>query len=72
MPNDNYVQSSFAGGQWGQHAQGRYHDPKYRTALNVCQNIIPMETENAVRRPGTAWAGMPKGGGKGRVIKFDF
>ena len=72
MPNATYVQSSFAGGQWSKFAQGRYHDPKYRTALNVALNVLPTETENCVRRPGTAFAQTTRNGNPGRVFTFDF
>src|ERR1051326_603101 len=72
MPGATNVQSSFAGGQWSAFAQGRYHDPKYRTAMAVCRNGLPLETESWVRRPGTRWAGATRGGAPGAVIRFDF
>lgn len=72
MPGATYLQSSFAGGRWSKLAQGRYHDPKYRTALAQCLNGLPLETESWVRRPGTMWAGYANGGNPSRVIRFDF
>ena len=72
MPNATYVQSSFAGGQWSQFAQGRFSDKRYGTALNVCLNGFPLDTENWVRRPGTALAMPTRSGAPGRAIKFDF
>jgi len=72
MPNATSVQASFAGGQWSQFAQGRFGDKRYGTALNVCLNGIPLETENWVRRPGTSIATIPRSGKPARAIKFDF
>jgi hypothetical protein len=72
MPSATYVQSSFTGGEISKTAQGRYHDPKYRTALNVCLNGLPVEDESWRRRPGFSFAGTTRSGAPGRVVKFDF
>src|SRR6516225_4775686 len=72
MPDASYVQAGFSGGAWSKFAQGRYHDQKYRTALNVCLNLIPTEQEAIVRRPGTLFAGFTRNGLPGRVISFAF
>lgn len=72
MPGATYVQSSFSGGQWSEFAQGKFHDRRYATALSVCLNGHPLETENWVRRPGTTLAALTRSGLSGRVLKFDF
>lgn len=72
MANATLVRSSFAGGQWSQLAQGRYHDPRYRTAMATCVNGLPLETEGWVRRPGFSLAIPTRSGAAGRVIRFDF
>jgi hypothetical protein len=72
MPDASYVQAGFSGGAWSKFAQGRYHDQKYRTALNVCLNLIPTEQEAIVRRPGTLFAGFTRNGLPGRVLSFAF
>jgi hypothetical protein len=53
VPDATYQQNSFLGGEWSPFYQGRADSPKYRTALNVCRNIIPLEEGAAVRRPGS-------------------
>jgi hypothetical protein len=68
----SYIQSGFSGGEWSQFSQGRYGDPKYRTALNVCLNLIPTEQEVIVRRPGTQFAYTTRNSAPGRVISFAF
>jgi hypothetical protein len=68
----SYVQSSFSGGEWSKFAQGRYHDERYRKALNVCLNLIPQETESIVRRPGFLFAGTTRNGAPGRVVSLAF
>ena len=72
MADASYIQAGFSGGEWSKFAQGRYADPKYRTALNVCLNSIPTEQEAVVRRPGTRFAGYTRLGVAGRVISFAF
>ena len=72
MPDATYIQSSFAAGQWSQFAQGRFADRRYGTAMNVCLNGLPLDTENWVRRPGTGIATVTRSGAPARVIKFDF
>ena len=72
MADASYTRSSFVGGEWSKFAQGRYHDPKYLTALNVCQNGIPLESENWVRRPGFGFLQTTRSGMPGRLIAFDF
>jgi hypothetical protein len=72
MPDASYVQSSFLGGLWSKSMQGRTDRPDYRTALNECLNIIPIETGAAVRRSGSRFVGTTRRGLAGRLVKFDF
>lgn len=72
MPTASFVQDSFRGGEWSKAAQGRISLPSYRTALNVCLNSLPIESEAWVRRSGTRHCAVMRGGANGRVIPFDF
>ena len=72
MARASYAQNSFQGGEWSLTSQGRFELPTYRTAMNVCLNGIPIEQGAWTRRPGTTVAAFTRGGGKGRVIKWDF
>lgn len=72
MPAASWAQTSFLGGEWSKTAQGRFEDPAYEIALNVCLNGLPIESGAWTRRPGTAHAGTTRGGGQGRVIEFNF
>lgn len=58
MADSNYTQSNFLGGEWSQFAQGRIDLPAYKTALNVCLNMVPMEEGAATRRSGSRRLGM--------------
>lgn len=72
MPNASYVQSNFLGGEWSKTYQGRIDHPKYRTAMNVCLNGIPLEEGAWVRRPGTRYCGCTKAGNPGRVMDVTY
>lgn len=72
MPGASDVQTSFLGGEWSPMAQGQMEDPAYKTALNVCLNMVPLEQHSAVRAPGTQFAATTRGGTPGRVISFSF
>lgn len=53
MPSSNWTATNFLGGEWSPSAQGRFDDPRYRTALNVCFNSLPIEAGAWQRRSGT-------------------
>ncbi len=72
MPDSNWVQSSFLGGEWSAFAQGRIDLAPYRTAMNVCRNGHPIEEGAWLRRGGTRFAAATYQGKTGRVLKFDF
>lgn len=69
--DSSYGQTSFLGGEISKAAQGRFDLPWYRTALNTCLNMIPVENGSLVRRPGTQFLQTTRGGNPGRLIKFD-
>lgn len=66
------AQTSFLGGEWSKSAQGRFDDPAYKTAMNVCRNGMPIETGAWNRRSGTLRVSETRLGGPGRLNKFDF
>lgn len=70
MPAASWAQINFLGGEISKTAQGRFDDPSYRIALNVCLNWIPIEAGALTRRPGTQFAGTTRGGNPGRVTPF--
>lgn len=72
MPDASFTQPSFLGGEWSPYAQGRIDDKRYRTAMVVCLNAIPVEEGACVRRPGTAFICTTRSGAAGRVMPFDF
>jgi hypothetical protein len=72
MAGASFAVTNFQGGEWSQWAQGRFDRPDYRTALNVCLNMLPTEQGALVRRPGTQNGGATRGNSPGRVIAWDF
>lgn len=53
MPNSNYQQTNFLGGEWSLNAQGRSDLPAYHTALSVSLNGIPIQEGAWTRRSGS-------------------
>lgn len=72
MAMASYVQPNFFGGEISKFGQGRFDKPDYRMSMNVCFNGYPNEIGSWVRRPGSRFAGVTRGGRPGRTIKFDF
>ena len=72
MADASYLQTSFLGGEWSPRMQGRLDLPKYRFAMTLCLNGIPVEEGAWVRRSGTAWLGTTRSGNAGRVIGWEF
>jgi hypothetical protein len=52
MASASWAQTSFLGGEWSKSAQGRFDDPMYRKAMNVCLNTLPIVEGSTTRRPG--------------------
>src|ERR1035437_3936865 len=72
MANTSFMQTTFLGGQWSPFARGRAEDPRYKTAMKVCFNGLPLEEGAWVRRPGTRHLAVTPGGNPARVLPFDF
>jgi hypothetical protein len=72
MADASFVQDRFTGGEWSKFSQGRITDQRYRTAMQVCLNGVPMEEGAWARRPGTAFLQTTRSGAYGRVLPFDF
>ncbi len=72
MGSASFTQTSFLGGEWSQKAQGQIDKPAYRTAMNVSENGLPIETGAWVRRPGSRLAAHSKNGSVARVLAFEF
>lgn len=72
MADVSFAQSSFLGGEWSPFFQGRFDLPKYKTAMSVCLNALPLEEGCCVRRPGTRFLATTRNGQPGRVLPFTF
>jgi hypothetical protein len=68
MPQTSFVQTDFRGGRWSPNAQGRMHDPKYKSAMAVCLNSMPLYNAPWTRRPGFLWGGNTRAGQPARLI----
>ena len=62
MGTASFAQTSFLGGEWSKQMQGRFDREDYRTGLNLCQNVIPIEEGAAPRRSGTRLGGITRNG----------
>lgn len=72
MPQANWQQTSFLGGQWTQFAQGRFDDPDYPRAMGLCLNSYPIEAGPWTRRPGFRLVCPTRSGAPGRGVAFDY
>ena len=72
MADASYLQTNFLGGEWSPRMQGRLDLPKYRFAMTLCLNGIPVEEGAWIRRSGTAWLGTTRSGNAGRVMGWEF
>lgn len=72
MTTASYLQTNFLGGEWSPFAQGRADMEQYRTALNLCYNVIPLEVGAATRRPGTLFCATTRGGQQAALRTFHF
>lgn len=68
----SYVQTSFAGGEISQWAQGQFDRPLYKKSMAKSFNGFPVDEGAWVRRPGFQLLGVTHGGKAGRVLPFDF
>lgn len=72
MPDASYLQPNFLGGIWSPWMQGRIDLPKYRMAMNVCVNGIPVEEGAWTRRPGFQFLAPTRRQAAGRVIGYEY
>ena len=70
MGTASFVQNSFLGGEWSPQMQGRFDLADYRTGLNVCLNVIPIEEGSAPRRSGTRLGGVTRSGAYGVIREY--
>lgn len=71
MGTASFVQNSFLGGEWSKQMQGRFDRPDYRTGLNLCLNVIPIEEGSAPRRSGTRLGGVTRNGAYGVLREYN-
>src|SRR5258706_7253353 len=62
MGTASFAVNSFRGVEWSPEMQGRWDQPDYRTGLNVCWNVTPIEEGSAPRRSGTRLGGVTRSG----------
>jgi hypothetical protein len=70
MGTASFSQTSFLGGVWSKQMQGRFDLPDYRTGMNVCLNIVPIEEGSAPRRSGTRLGGVTRSGAYGVLREY--
>lgn len=70
MPDASFYQAGFLGGEWSPFYQGRIDNPKYKMAMNVCLNGIPVEEGAWVRRSGTRLMWTGRYGNDSKLIPF--
>lgn len=63
VARDNYHQHAFWGGEWSPEAQGDTTSTRYKTAMQVALNGIPLEGGAFVRRSGTQFIGTARNNG---------
>ncbi len=70
MGTASFCQNSFLGGEWSPQMQGRFDLPDYRSGMNVCFNVIPVEEGAAPRRSGTRLGGVTRSGAYGVLREY--
>jgi len=73
MPAAAPLQNNFNSGEFSPLMEGRVDFERYRTALRVCKNMIPLLQGPATRRPGTYFCDEVKDSTKAtRTVRFKF
>ena len=73
MPRLDDLQPSFNAGEISPRLATRLDFVKYRSALETCENLIPMSEGGLMRRPGTRYVAEAKSSSvKGRLKRFQF
>jgi hypothetical protein len=67
----SFAQNSFLGGEWSKQMQGRFDLPDYRTGMNECLNLIPIEEGACPRRSGTRLGGVTRNGAYGVLREYN-
>src|SRR5712671_1163222 len=70
MARWGYTRDKFLAGEWSQSAQGKITDPRYKEALNTCQNAVIVEEGAWERRPGFMTLGTTYKGQTGIIRPF--
>ena len=70
MGTASFAQTSFLGGEWSKQMQGRFDREDYRTGMNLCLNIVPIEEGAAPRRSGTRLGGSTRYGNFGVLREY--
>lgn len=70
MPRSTPQQDNFLGGEWNPLSQGRADLPGYHTALDACQNFIPIEEGSLSRRSAIEFMGPTYLRGKAKFLSF--
>lgn len=67
------LQSSFSEGEWSPLLKGRVESERYKNALAVCQNYVPLVQGPLTRRPGSYYVAEVKtSSAKTRLVPFEF
>lgn len=67
----SFAQTNFTGGEWSPQMQGRFDRDDYRTGLNVCLNLIPIEEGACPRRSGTRVGGVTRNGSYAVIREYN-
>lgn len=72
MARVSTIVTNFRAGEISPRLEGRIDLDKYNEGAQTLQNMIVFPQGGVTRRPGTFFAGAAKGGGKVRLINFEF
>lgn len=72
MPRATWNQQNFNGGEWSPLMLGRTQLDRYKNALALCRNWIPMAQGPLQRRPGFQYVAATKNNGAARLVRFEF
>ncbi len=72
MARVSSIVTSFQAGELSPRLEGRIDLQKYSAGAQTLQNMVVFPQGGITRRPGTYYAGSSKGGGKIRLVPFEF
>lgn len=70
MTSASNAQFGFTHGEWSKSAQGGMDDPRYRKAMNRCQNYLSLVEGSTTRRFGLRHSAPTRGGLLARVLPY--